>query len=105
MTSAACRVEDAGDDTLVVGLVSDTHGVYDPALADELRGVSLILHAGDVGHHGSHEGAAALSTASTEASLSSYICWRSADFMLKPLLLVEEVLAELRKIAPVTAVR
>ena len=40
-----------------VGLVSDTHGVWDPALADPFGGgtpVSAILHGGDVGSHGGH---------------------------------------------------
>lgn len=40
-----------------VGLVSDTHGVWDPALADHFGGgtpVSAILHGGDVGSHGGH---------------------------------------------------
>jgi putative phosphoesterase len=32
-----------------VGVVSDTHGHFDPALARLLRGVDLILHAGDIG--------------------------------------------------------
>jgi hypothetical protein len=32
-----------------VGLVADTHGLFDPALAEILRGVDLVLHAGDVG--------------------------------------------------------
>ncbi len=31
-----------------VGLVSDTHGLLDPRLADLLRGCELILHAGDI---------------------------------------------------------
>jgi putative phosphoesterase len=34
---------------LVIGLVSDTHGLVRPELFDALAGVSLILHAGDVG--------------------------------------------------------
>lgn len=34
---------------LVVGLVSDTHGMVRAALFDALAGVSLVLHAGDVG--------------------------------------------------------
>jgi putative phosphoesterase len=34
--------------TLRVGLVSDTHGHFDPALPALLRGSDLILHAGDV---------------------------------------------------------
>jgi hypothetical protein len=41
---------------VVVGLVSDTHGVFDPQLAELLQGVAMILHAGDVGHHGMHAG-------------------------------------------------
>jgi putative phosphoesterase len=32
-----------------LGLVSDTHGFFDPRLADLLAGVDHILHAGDVG--------------------------------------------------------
>lgn len=32
-----------------LGLISDTHGWLDPALAEWLAGVAMILHAGDVG--------------------------------------------------------
>ena len=32
-----------------LGLVSDTHGYVPPGLADDLAGVDLILHAGDLG--------------------------------------------------------
>ena len=32
-----------------IGLVSDTHGYFDPKLRGVLEGVELILHAGDVG--------------------------------------------------------
>lgn len=32
-----------------IGLVSDTHGLYDPRLAQALQGSDGILHAGDVG--------------------------------------------------------
>lgn len=39
---------------MLVGLVSDTHGVWDPALATHLAGADTILHAGDVGNHGGH---------------------------------------------------
>jgi uncharacterized protein len=35
--------------TRLVGLISDTHGMVRPAVHDALRGVELILHAGDVG--------------------------------------------------------
>jgi putative phosphoesterase len=34
---------------VVIGLVSDTHGLVRPALYDALAGVRMILHAGDVG--------------------------------------------------------
>ena len=36
-------------DAHVVGLISDTHGVIRPGVHDALKGVELILHAGDVG--------------------------------------------------------
>ena len=36
---------------IVVGLVSDTHGLVRADVHQALRGVSLILHAGDVGGH------------------------------------------------------
>ncbi len=32
-----------------IGVVSDTHGHFDPRLSDLLAGVEVILHAGDVG--------------------------------------------------------
>jgi uncharacterized protein len=32
-----------------IGVVSDTHGYFDPQLAEVLAGVDAILHAGDVG--------------------------------------------------------
>jgi predicted phosphodiesterase len=32
-----------------VGLISDTHGLLRPSVADIFSGVSLIVHAGDVG--------------------------------------------------------
>lgn len=40
---AGCRL------AMVIGIVSDTHGVLPPAAARALRGVEHILHAGDVG--------------------------------------------------------
>jgi uncharacterized protein len=33
----------------VIGVISDTHGLLRPEAIEALRGVSLILHAGDVG--------------------------------------------------------
>ncbi len=36
-------------DAIVVGLISDTHGLLRPQVHGALAGVSLILHAGDVG--------------------------------------------------------
>lgn len=35
--------------SITIGVVSDTHGYFDPALNDLLEGVATILHAGDVG--------------------------------------------------------
>lgn len=37
------------DDIMKIGLVSDTHGYFDPDLPELLAGVDSILHAGDVG--------------------------------------------------------
>ena len=34
---------------MLIGLISDTHGLMRPAALNALRGVELILHAGDVG--------------------------------------------------------
>ncbi len=34
---------------MVIGLVSDTHGLFRPQLRAALAGVDLIIHAGDVG--------------------------------------------------------
>jgi putative phosphoesterase len=34
---------------IIIGLVSDTHGLFRDGLVDALAGVSRILHAGDVG--------------------------------------------------------
>ena len=35
-----------------VGLISDTHGLLRPAVLEQLAGVDVILHAGDVGNSG-----------------------------------------------------
>lgn len=40
------------DSAIVVGLISDTHGLLRPDVASIFAGVSLILHAGDVGGRG-----------------------------------------------------
>lgn len=45
----AVDVADAHDSVIIIGLVSDTHGLVRPGIFDALRGVSRILHAGDVG--------------------------------------------------------
>lgn len=37
------------DETHVIGLISDTHGLLRPEVHTALAGVELILHAGDVG--------------------------------------------------------
>ncbi len=34
---------------MIVGLISDTHGLLRPQALDALRGCGLILHAGDIG--------------------------------------------------------
>jgi len=34
---------------IVIGLIADTHGLYRPEIARAFAGVTLILHAGDVG--------------------------------------------------------
>jgi len=34
---------------MIVGVISDTHGLLRPAAVEALRGVDLIVHAGDVG--------------------------------------------------------
>ena len=34
---------------MVVGVISDTHGFFHPAIPEAFSGVDLILHAGDVG--------------------------------------------------------
>jgi len=36
---------------MLIGLISDTHSLVRPAIFDALKGVALILHAGDVGGH------------------------------------------------------
>ena len=38
--------------THLIGLISDTHGLLRPRVHDALKGVALILHAGDVGGSG-----------------------------------------------------
>jgi putative phosphoesterase len=38
-----------GDEVIIIGLVSDTHGLVRPGVFEALDGVSRILHAGDVG--------------------------------------------------------
>lgn len=37
------------EQTRVIGLISDTHGLVRPSVYDALAGVEVILHAGDVG--------------------------------------------------------
>jgi predicted phosphodiesterase len=43
---------------MIVGVLSDTHAVYDPQLSKAFTDahVEVLLHAGDVGHHGGHAG-------------------------------------------------
>jgi uncharacterized protein len=35
--------------TLRVGVIADTHGLFDPAILRHFKGVDYILHAGDIG--------------------------------------------------------
>ena len=35
--------------SMLIVLISDTHGYFDPRLPDVFRGVERILHAGDIG--------------------------------------------------------
>jgi putative phosphoesterase len=37
------------DSSVIIGLISDTHGLLRPSVHDALAGVDRILHAGDVG--------------------------------------------------------
>src|SRR5919109_33670 len=50
---------------MIVGLISDTHGLVRPQIAEAFDGVELILHAGDVG--GAHVLEALRKIAPTEA--------------------------------------
>ena len=43
------RRSDMGPEVYVVGVIADTHGLVRPEVAAAFAGVSLILHAGDVG--------------------------------------------------------
>jgi putative phosphoesterase len=42
------RLRDAGE-AILVGVISDTHGLLRPEALRALHGVALIVHAGDVG--------------------------------------------------------
>ena len=51
-SSRACSAGDGvapGLATVIVGVISDTHGLLRPQAVDALRGSDLVLHAGDVG--------------------------------------------------------
>ena len=37
---------------MLIGLIADTHGYLDPRVPPALKGVQLILHAGDIGAEG-----------------------------------------------------
>jgi uncharacterized protein len=43
------RILNADDNMLRIGVISDTHGLLRPEVINAFRGVSLIIHAGDVG--------------------------------------------------------
>lgn len=40
------------DAPATIGVISDTHGSLNPAVAEAFRGVDLIVHAGDIGGQG-----------------------------------------------------
>ena len=40
------------NEDMLVGVISDTHGFYDPRVPSLLDGVAHILHAGDIGKAG-----------------------------------------------------
>lgn len=42
-------LEGRGEESIAIGLISDTHGLVRPEIFTALAGVSEILHAGDVG--------------------------------------------------------
>src|SRR2546428_11857639 len=37
---------------MLIGLIADTHGYLDPRVPPALKGVELIIHAGDIGAEG-----------------------------------------------------
>lgn len=49
MAAAAATGKVFMSQAISVGLISDTHGAWDPLLAELFRDVAWILHAGDVG--------------------------------------------------------
>lgn len=49
LSSTEAGTPDEATSALKIGLVSDTHGLYDPRVGQALRGSDVILHAGDVG--------------------------------------------------------
>jgi len=76
----------ANPSVLTVGLISDTHGLLRPQAVEALRGVHRIIHAGDIGGEEI--------TRRSRASPSGPPCRASS-----------EILAALRALAPVDAVR
>jgi putative phosphoesterase len=40
---------DAMSEAVIIGVISDTHGLLRPSAVEALRGLQLILHAGDIG--------------------------------------------------------
>ena len=76
----------ANPSVLTVGLISDTHGLLRPQAVEALRGVHRIIHAGDIGGEEI--------TRRSRASPSGPPCRA-----------LSEILAALRALAPVDAVR
>ncbi len=76
----------ANPSSLTVGLISDTHGLLRPQAVEALQGVHRIIHAGDIGSEETTRPSRASPSGPTRRSSS-------------------EILAALRAIAPVDAVR
>jgi putative phosphoesterase len=51
-----------------IGIISDTHGLLRPEAVAELRGVELIIHAGDVGGYAGEDGKAEILRALEEVA-------------------------------------
>ena len=44
-----------GMESATIGLIADTHGILEESAHQQLEGCDVIIHAGDLVRHGSHE--------------------------------------------------